>query len=252
MDVAADEYLLLLEDLDARQCGDEVAGCTVAAAELALTKLAEFHASWWEKDDSPRLQWMPYVNDPVHQSAQHSYEQAWPHFVQMFGEAMSPATRKLAEELQPHIIELLNLYERPPRTIIHGDYRLDNMFFNIADGSPLAVIDWQISSRGRGMFDVAYFISSSLEPDVRAAHEERLVRLWYETVCANTKVRGYTFDDVWRDYRTGVLYTHIYTVIGIGSLDSANERGMALFNKWMTRRLTAMEHLVVGEMMPGR
>ena len=58
MDAATGDTVLLLEDVSGRQ-GDSVAGCSLAEAELAITQLAEFQASWW---DSPRLdglEWMP-------------------------------------------------------------------------------------------------------------------------------------------------------------------------------------------------
>jgi hypothetical protein len=249
MDVAGDEYLMLMEDLSVATPGDEVAGCIVAAAEIALTALARHHAAWWEHPMLDSLDWMPFVNAPVHQSAQMSYQQAWGPYCQVFGEMLTPYVRDAGERMQDKVIALLNHFEPGPRTIIHGDYRLDNLFFNHPDGSPIAAIDWQISSRGRGIFDVAYFIVSSLEPDVRRAHEERLVRLWYDIV-VDAGAKGYTFEEAWLDYRTAVLYCNVYTVIGVGSMDAANERGLALQTAWVRRRSAAIEDLRCAEVMP--
>lgn len=250
MDIAADEYVLIIEDLNPARFGDEVNSCTVEDAERAITELARYQALWWEHPKLDSMEWMPYVNAPVHQSAEGSYNQAWEPFCQMFGEQVPAAVMPLCEEMRTHVIDLLNIFQPGPRTIIHGDYRLDNLFFDHPDGSPVAALDWQISSRGRGIFDVAYFISSSLDPEPRRANEERLVRLWYDIVTDGPGRKAYTWDEAWLNYRQGVLYTNIYTVVGIGTLDAANERGMALFNKWITRRTSAMEDLVCGEVMP--
>ena len=250
MDVQGDEYFLLLEDLASARAGDEVASCSVEDAESAITELAKYQALWWESPKLDAMDWMPFVNAPVHQSAEGSYNQAWEPFCQMFGEMVPASVMPLCEEMKTHVIDLLNLFEPGPRTIIHGDYRLDNIFFDHPDGAPVAAIDWQISSRGRGMFDVAYFISSSLDPEPRRANEERLVRKWYDIVTDGPGRKSYTWDEAWLNYRQGVLYTNIYTVIGIGSLDAANERGMALFHKWIQRRTAAMADLVCGEVMP--
>src|SRR4029079_10196445 len=46
------DFILLMEDLAPAQVGDQVAGCPVAHAELAIRELAKFHATWW---DSPKL-----------------------------------------------------------------------------------------------------------------------------------------------------------------------------------------------------
>jgi hypothetical protein len=250
MDIPGDDYVLLLEDLAPARFGDEVGSCALKDAETAIRNLASFHASWWEHPRLETLEWMPYVNAPVHQSAEQSYNQAWEPFVQMFGEFVPERVMPVAEDMKTHVIDLLNLFEPRPRTIIHGDYRLDNLFFDHPDGSEVASIDWQISSRGRGMFDVAYFMSSCLEPEVRREHETRLLRLWHDTVSDRVSTKGYSLDDVLLDYRRGVLYTNIYTVIGIGSLDAKNERGMALFHKWLKRRAAAIEDLDCAEVMP--
>lgn len=251
MDVANDEHLLLLEDMSLGATpGDEVAGCTLAQAEAAVNVLAKHHASWWESPKLDTLDWMPFVNAPVHQSAQNSYQQAWGPYCEFFGGDLSPYQHSAGERMQDKIIELLNLYERKPRTIIHGDYRLDNLFFDHKDGSPVAAIDWQIASRGRGIFDVAYFIISSLEPDVRKANEMRLLQNWHDIV-VDGGAKGYSFDEALYDYRRAVLYCNVYTVIGVGSMDAANERGVALQKAWIRRRGAAMEDLDCAECMPG-
>jgi len=96
---------------------------------------------------------------------------------------------------------------------------------------------------------VAYFIVSSLEPEVRRAHEERLVRMWYAIV-TERGATGYSWDEAWLDYRKGVLYCNIYTVIGVGSMDAANERGLALQTAWVRRRSAAIEDLRCAEVLP--
>ena len=51
---------------------------------------------------------------------------------------------------------------RPPHTFLHGDLRLDQLFFAVsADDPPVTVLDWQITAKGRGAYDVGYF----LEPE---------------------------------------------------------------------------------------
>ena len=49
-----------------------------------------------------------------------------------------------------------------PTTMIHGDFRADNLFFE-ADGS-VAAVDFQLIGTGRGVYDLAYFVTQSLDP----------------------------------------------------------------------------------------
>jgi thiamine kinase-like enzyme len=189
---------------------------------------------------------MPYANSPVQQAAEPAYNQAWEPFLSAFGGLMTPAMRDIAANMRTHVVDLLDALADPPRTIAHGDFRLDNVFFG-ANGA-IAAIDWQISFRGRGIFDVAYFLSSCVEPDVRKAHEMRLLKIWHDAI--SERANGYSWDDAVTDYRRAVLFCNVYTVIGIGTLDAANERGMALFQAWLRRRSTAIEELNAGELMP--
>ena len=244
-DVHADDHLILMEDLASLPMGDDATGCSVAEAERAIRSIARLHAAWWGSADLDRLDWMPLCNAPVHQSAEPAYRQCAPHFLQMFGDSLSPKMRGITEALGTHVIDLLGTFTRPPMTIAHGDFRLDNLFFDTAG---VAMIDWQITFRGRGVFDVGYFLSGCLDPTVRRAEEMRLLRLWYELATGGRA--GYAFDDALLDYRRAVLQCHIYTVIATGSLDPANERGMAVFRAWFQRRTAAIEELDAGELMP--
>lgn len=245
MDVPGDDYLILMEDLGALPIGDDATGCSAADAERAIRSLAGLHAAWWTSADLDRLGWMPLFNAPVHQSAEPAYRQCVAPFLQMFGGHVSPKMRKVTETMRTHVVDLLSILTRPPMTIGHGDFRLDNLFF---DTGGVAVIDWQIAFRGRGAFDVAYFLSGCLDPTVRRAEELRLLRLWHELATGGRA--GYTLDDALLDYRLALLLCHVYTVIGTGSLNPANERGMTVFRAWLQRRSAAIEEMDAAELMP--
>ena len=86
VDAATGDTVLLLEDVSGRQ-GDSVAGCSLAEAELAITQLAEFQASWW---DSPRLDgldWMP-LKDGETGVYEELYAEAWRSFTAKAGNGM--------------------------------------------------------------------------------------------------------------------------------------------------------------------
>jgi hypothetical protein len=61
-------------------------------------------------------------------------------------------------------------------------------------------------------------------------------------------VGQYGYDRAFEDYRVGALFMHVYTVVALGTLDTANERGVALFNEWLRRRSTAIDELACHEL----
>ncbi|MHB8514994.1 MAG: phosphotransferase [Dehalococcoidia bacterium] len=249
MDTGRGEYVLLLEDLAPARVGDQLAGCSLDDARLAVSELAKFHATWWQSPELDAMDWMLVIDDPVHQSAQQSYSEAWEPFVQNFAGGLSKEMLALAERIGKNVINIQHGFADEPRTIMHGDYRLDNMFFaGPGGGAEFAVVDWQITSRGRGIFDLAYFVCGGLPPALRRAHEMELVRLYHDLLLARG-VRGYDFDRCLREYRTGALYLLVYVVISLGTLDTANERGLALFHAWLDRATTAILELGAGELL---
>jgi len=86
-----------------------------------------------------------------------------------------------ASETQ-HIPEMERLIEWLPRTlpaqertsIVHGDYRLDNMIFHPTEHRVAAVLDWELSTLGEPLADFTYFLMNwvngtiSQLPDLKA------------------------------------------------------------------------------------
>ena len=104
----------------------------------------------------------------------------------------------------------LDRFRDRPRTLCHGDYRLDNLFFGVRpDHEPIRVVDWQIVSQCVGTYDVGMFLSQSVAPSIRREIELDLLRAYHDRLLEHG-VRGYTFADCIDDYRWTLL-------IGMGS-----------------------------------
>jgi thiamine kinase-like enzyme len=130
-----------------------------------------------------------------------------------------------------------------PHMLCHGDARLDNIFFGSPDGKqPLTFVDWQIAVRARGPYDIGYFTSQSMQPADRKTHEEELLRGYYDKL-AKAGVKNYSWEQCWEDYRVSVLFCLAYPVIAGGSIDLANERGVALGNAMTDRSIAAIAEL---------
>ena len=98
-------------------------------------------------------------------------------------------------------------------SLIHVDYRLDNLLFHTKTGTTeVTAVDWQSITLGSPLNDVAYFIGAGLLPADRAPVEERLVRSYYDALCASG-VDGYVWPDCWQAYRYGAFAGFAVTVV---------------------------------------
>ena len=242
----ATTFVLLLEDLGASgRMGDQVRGCSLDEARLAIQALARLHASWWDHPRLAKMDWLPLGADLGRISMQLAYPASWQTCLDQFGHLLSPTQRDALPTLNERVLRMIDEFADAPLTIMHADYRLDNMFFGSTEGGyEFAVIDWQITNRGWGLYDVAYFIGTNLEPELRRVEEMTLLREYYDTLTLErTRGGAYSWETCRADYvrSIGLLFANM--IANASSLDTANERGVALFDMITGRVAIAAEEL---------
>jgi Ecdysteroid kinase-like family len=240
LDVEANEFVLLLEDLADARVVDQILGLGRADAELAIDQLATMHASWW---NHPGLESVPRLCDsPYPEAVGAAFVGAWGPVQEICEGLVTPTVRALGDRFGELIPVLMSRLSEPPWTLSHGDYRLDNMFFSDDPARPLVLVDWQLYDRSRGPRDLSYLLSQSMEPELRAASERALVERYVSGLVANGVV-GYDAEQAWSDYRLATLFDLVYPVIAGGGLTLVNERAVELIRVLFARFVAAFEHL---------
>jgi hypothetical protein len=218
--------LILMEDLGDARVGDQVAGACLDDACAVMDVGAQLHAAWWNSPRLAELTWLRPLNNPAYMGVGEQYIQSWPVFADMFASAPEAALEigeRIGAQLPPSYDWLM---ANRPTTLAHTDFRLDNFFFD-RPGAPVTVIDWQLSVRSVGAFDIGYFLVQSLTPEMRREHGEALIHRWYEGLLERG-VRGYSWDEAFDDFIDSVMLQMSIPVIGAANLDPANERGRQL------------------------
>ncbi|MFN3257239.1 MAG: aminoglycoside phosphotransferase family protein [Ilumatobacter sp.] len=237
-DTAADEqYLLLLEDLGGLTLGDQLAGVSPEQAEAALVGLAKHHARFWNGAGLEDAPFIPVINGPLNKAGQGIYEASLPGFTAVFGDVLRPEMVPIAEAYGNNHPKMLDRFAAMPHTLVHFDYRADNLFFEGGAGEPtgdVVVIDWQSISVGGGAADVGYFMGQNLSTADRREHEDRLLHRYHDTLVDNG-VTDYPFEQFFDDYRLAVVYGWVIPVFAVGSLDSSSERAVALWTAVIER-----------------
>lgn len=201
-DPATHDFILMMEDLSPAEQGDQLRGCTLDQARLAVLEAANLHASHW---DDPAIDELPWVTGartaPPSASAEPGALAAlWSAFCARYGERVEPDMRRVGEALVAGFDRYEAGYDGP-KSLVHIDYRPDNMMFASARGGrALTVLDWQSVSYGCGVTDVAYFLAGALPKDVRRTVERDLLAEYHARL-AEHGVR-YDLDRLWDDYRS--------------------------------------------------
>ncbi len=244
----ADPPCLVLEDLAPAIPGDHVAGATLDQAERCIDLLSRHHAAWFEHPRLASFTWMPGLDDPSILTLADTFAMGWPMFLDRFGAELPTRCLRWCEQFVGGIPEWIRGHYDDAVTIVHGDFRLDNLFF-LEDGG-VAVIDWQLSMKAPGQTDVVYFCANNLSIEMRRSHEDELIARYVAGLhAAGVPGHAVTLESVRRGYLEGLLFYAVSFGASLLTIDPANERGTALFDALVRRTFAAVDDHDVGQLM---
>jgi len=169
LEASDDEFLMVLEDLDASGYPLRRETATMSEMHACLCWLANFHATflgqpptglwpvgtYWHLDTRPDE--LEALNDPT----------------------LKAMAAKIDEVLR----------SARHQTFVHGDAKLANFCF-ADEGGQVAAVDFQYVGGGCGMKDVAYFIGSCLYEDECEAYESELLEFYFDALGAALRLRN--------------------------------------------------------------
>jgi Phosphotransferase enzyme family len=211
-------FALLLEDFPGHRPGDETVGCSPADAARAVSEIAALHAAYWGRADRAAVR-------PAALPELATLADAWDTMTSTFGDVLPAPFPALRDEYLARLPALHAWMTGPEQTVVHGDFRLDNLLFGPAEGrDSLVVVDWQAVRRSRGIHDIAYLVTHSMPTNERREHEADLLDR-YGDALEGRGVR-YARAQLRADYRLAMLYL-FWTVLYITGINvNAHERAM--------------------------
>ena len=228
-------YLLLLEDLATLEPGDQLAGLGLARATRIVEQLAAFHARWWDKPELDDLIWLPRQDDPLYLAVVPPIVTAGLAALGPFEATLPAGSIELARRVEASFVELTHACAKGPRTFVHGDARLDNLFF-LPGTDECTVIDWQLSMRCRGVADIVWLLATSMDPEVQNTALDDVLAAYRAALAAHG------VDVTEADLRLAAAEHAGYLLSGplslIGTFDFAEAgdgRAAALTRKWVHR-----------------
>jgi len=231
-------FIIVMEDLSHLRQGDRINGMSWDEAESAVRAVAAFHAGWHE---SPRLDelsetWLRIDNPLYNVVLPQIFAAGWGPCQANAGDLLSDEVVAFGNEFNDHLAVTQQRLMTSP-TIIHADYRADNMF--IDNDGEIVTVDFQIAGVANGTYDLAYFVSQSLEPDIRGGRERELIQIYCDTLAEH----GVTRDPevVWEDFRVALAFFLIYGVASFVEFDNLPGEGQHVLTTLLRRCVSAIE-----------
>ena len=227
-------YVLVIEDIADARPPTQMLGGSLDDARRALEVLARFHAANWMRSDATRHYRHFWAVDTVPRVGQASYVRNRSEFVERFGPLLRDGMLERLDAIQDRVPEICAALAAEPWTMLHGDYRLDNVLFR--PNGEMVVLDFQGVGCGRPAVDVAYFITTALTAEHRDA-EAALLRTYHDALVA-AGVSSYPFEQLVSD---GELAKELLAHRLVGGADvidtSVDDHGGSLFDVLQLRVL---------------
>ncbi len=243
-----DNFIILMEDMGDYRVGDQTIGATLAEAEAAMDELAKLHTPFWENVGD--LGWIPHIANSYHATNMHDLaHRGWDNMVSIFGDFIPDHIAAMKSDLLASIAPLQALMDSPPITLVHGDFRMANLLYGVAEHHhPLVIIDWQGPLLGRGLCDVALFLGQSVQTEIRRHHERALLNRYLDGL--RRLGVDYPSDEAWHHYRLAQLYSWAYVVVVAGVLDASDEQAFAWMSQMIQRQVATTDDLGVRDLLP--
>jgi hypothetical protein len=242
------DIAIVLEDMAPAVQGDQIDGCGIEQARLAVDQLIKMQGPRWGDDSLGHVDWLQRREADDIDRLSGLFNMFMPGFLSIYTEAIvSEVGREgleCLEALAPRIGDYV-MRKDAPFTVTHGDYRLDNLLFaSPSGGVECCVVDWQTPGHGNGIGDLAYFIGAGLLPEDRRTHEWELV----DRYISGIEKYGHQLDHDWvKDHYRREAISGIVMAVIASQIVGRTARGDKMFEVMATRHLQqALENNSLG------
>lgn len=218
------DFALLLSDMAPARQGDQLKGARVEEIEAAIEQAAKLHASLWNDKRLETFKWLGFGRQNK-EIVRALLPRLYQGFQERYQDRLAPEILEMGREFMTRFNDYLD-GELTNRTIVHNDFRIDNLLFHPETGA-VTVVDWQTVSIGSGVADIAYLIGTGIaDPNVRAAEEQGLVHGYAEQL----RGAGVAIEDsqIRDEYRRTAFSGFIMAVFAAMNVERT-ERGDEMF-----------------------
>lgn len=241
-------YLLLLEDFADLDYCDQRDGCSFEDAKLVLHSLGKSQATYWENPAVDQY-WLK-AHAEIGTLIGLLYARGLPVIERNFKDQLTAKEKEVFKWLLDNNIQLNNYVATRPTTLVHSDFRIDNIFFD-REKNEIAIIDWQTAYRGLGIADLGYFCLGSGSEPFTPEQVDELVTIYHQGLVEGG-VDHYSLGDCQSDYKYGFFVGLRYVLIILGTLEIDNDPDIRnLVSIWLDRMRPLITDFDLTQMFPG-
>jgi len=235
----------VFEDMSGLRSVNQADDIDVGDARAALEMLAGMHARWW---NSPQLSEYPWLrrwdSPPVIEWINDIYAKNLEGFFKVGSDRIPDGIEKIVRDLEPTMVELLTSFARQPVTLVHGDFKPANLFFDDSGhATEVVAFDWSNAGCSKAAVDLAHFIGLGFSTETRRTHELKLLTDYHDAL-VDLGVSNYSFDQFIEHFRLGLLIRLPFRMTVIASMGknmTSTDEGRKTFHSMIDRLQTLID-----------
>ena len=130
---------------------------------------------------------------------------------------MTPCQLELGRQAKEEFLEIQSRLSQKNTTLVHGDIKSPNIFYDLDQDSEPVFLDWQHCMIGKGVQDLVFFILESFDLE-KLDFLYPLFKNYYYCKLMEHGVLHYSYEEYERDFRDALCYIPFFTAIWFGTV----------------------------------
>ena len=184
---------------------------------LVVEKMAVFHSHFWNKDIKMAFPELKKHNDPLFNPEWSNFiNDKWLLFINNWKNVLTHKQIQIAEHIKNNFQNVQDSLSSNNLTIIHGDVKSPNIFYNSDNNYEPFFLDWQYVSIGKGVQDLVFFLIESFDIDNIKLNFPIFKNYYYIKLIENG-ISNYSFEVYETDLKNAVCYFPFFVAIWFGT-----------------------------------
>jgi len=183
-----------------------------------ISELSKLHSKFWNKDIKKVFPELKLHNDRLFNPVWYNFlSEKWDSFVENWRYILTQDQINIAQKI---ILDFPNIQERLSNnnlTIIHGDVKSPNIFYDLNNNYKPVFLDWQYIAIGKGIQDVIFFLIESFDLDNIKIYFPIFKNYYYRKLIENG-INNYSFSDYEKDIKDSVCYFPFFVAVWFGTV----------------------------------
>ena len=210
---------ILMENLN--KCGYKLnVNLNIVDIDISLkviSEMAKFHSKFWNTNVKKMFPELKRHNDPFFNPVWSIFiRDKWTLFKDTWTNVLTQEQLDRAEQIVTDFPEIQERLSNKNLTLIHGDVKSPNIFYDAERGYEPVFLDWQYIAIGKGLQDMIFFLIESYDLDNIRLNFPLFKSYYYRKLIENG-ITDYSFSDYEQDIKDAVCYFPFFVAIWFGT-----------------------------------